>query len=71
MKIYPDRDAFKFRQGHVITNQPMRIVFRARETAVYNAVLTITVQVKVLQSIQYSTLAGIARTLFAKVSSVI
>ena len=27
------RDTFKFMQGHVITNQPMKIVFRAGETA--------------------------------------
>ena len=33
MKIYPDWDTFNFIQGHVITKQPMRIVFRARETA--------------------------------------
>ena len=32
-KMNPDRDTYKFMQGHVITNQPMRIVFRARETA--------------------------------------
>ena len=30
--MYPDRDTFKFMLGHVIMNQPMRIVFRARET---------------------------------------
>ena len=33
MKMYPDRDTFKFMQGHVITNQPMIIALRARETA--------------------------------------
>ena len=31
--MYPAWDTFKFVQGHVITNQPMTIVFRARETA--------------------------------------
>ena len=30
--MYPARDTFKFVQGHVITNQPMTIVVRARET---------------------------------------
>ncbi len=30
MRMYPDRDTFKFMQGHVDTNQPMRIVFRAK-----------------------------------------
>ena len=33
MKMYPDQDTFRFMQGHVIMNQPMRIIFRARETA--------------------------------------
>ena len=33
MKMYPNQDTFKFMQDHVIMNQPMRIVFRARETA--------------------------------------
>ena len=33
MKMYPLRDTFKFVQGHVINNQPMTIVFGARETA--------------------------------------
>ena len=33
MKMYPDRDNFfKFMQDHVIINQPMKIVFRAKET---------------------------------------
>ena len=29
MKMHPNQDTFKFMQGHVIMNQPMRIVFRA------------------------------------------
>ena len=33
MKMYPWRDTFQFMQGHVITNQPMAIVVKARETA--------------------------------------
>ena len=32
MKMYPDQDTFEFKQGHMTINQPMRIVFRARET---------------------------------------
>ena len=41
---YPNQDTFKFMQGHVIMNQPMRIVFRARETAdVQQDLLIITV----------------------------
>ena len=33
MKTCPERDTFKFKQGHVIVIHPTRIVFRARETA--------------------------------------
>ena len=36
MKMYPSRDTFRFVKDHVITNQPMTIVFRARETAGVN-----------------------------------
>ena len=33
MKNVTLKDTFKFMQGHMITNQPMTIVVRARETA--------------------------------------
>ena len=43
MKMYPDPwDTFKFKQGHVIANQPIRIVFRARETADVSFIFTET-----------------------------
>ena len=33
MKMYPSRDTFKFVQGRVSNNQPVAIVFGARETS--------------------------------------
>ena len=33
MKMFPDRDTFQLKQVHMTINQPIRIVFRARETA--------------------------------------
>ena len=33
IKTFPGRDTFKFVQGHVITNESMTIMFRAKNTA--------------------------------------